>query len=90
MPQKPSGPPGPAAPPEVAGGALTLIGRGAEIGKLYHLIDGADSAGGALVVRGDAGIGKSTLLRAAVDHAGEIGGSRLLKTDAPVYVAARR
>ena len=48
---------------------LTMVGRGAEVARVLALIDDAGAAGGAMIVRGDAGIGKSTLLRAAIDHA---------------------
>jgi DNA-binding CsgD family transcriptional regulator len=46
-----------------------VVGREVELDRLYRLIDGAVEPGGALLVIGDPGIGKSTLLRAAADHA---------------------
>jgi len=46
-----------------------LLGRDDELARLYDLIDGIDARGGALVVRGDAGIGKSALLAAAKERA---------------------
>ena len=43
-----------------------LLGRAPEIDEIDHLLEGARAAnGGALVVRGEAGIGKSALLEAA-------------------------
>jgi AAA ATPase domain len=42
-----------------------VVGRHAELDRLYRLIDGVLEQGGALLVTGDPGIGKSTLLRAA-------------------------
>ena len=55
---------------EVAGtsGAF-LLGRDREQSELYALVDGIEQHGGALVVRGDAGIGKSALLAAARERA---------------------
>src|SRR5918995_1511582 len=44
---------------------LPLYGRESAVGALDELIEGVDVRGGAVVVRGDAGIGKSTLLAAA-------------------------
>src|SRR2546425_3511219 len=41
-----------------------LLGRNDELAQLYDLIDGIGQRGGALVVRGEAGIGKSALLEA--------------------------
>ena len=46
-----------------------LLGREDELARLYGLIDGIDRRGGALVVRGEAGIGKSALLAAARERA---------------------
>jgi DNA-binding CsgD family transcriptional regulator/tetratricopeptide (TPR) repeat protein len=48
-----------------------LFGRDDELARLYGLIDGIGRRGGALVVRGEAGIGKSTLLEAAASRARE-------------------
>jgi DNA-binding CsgD family transcriptional regulator len=42
-----------------------LLGREDELAQLYGLIDAIGQRGGALVVRGEAGIGKSELLNAA-------------------------
>src|SRR4051794_23207591 len=44
--------------------ALPLYGRESEIRALERLIDGLDSRGAAVLVRGEAGIGKSALLEA--------------------------
>jgi predicted ATPase len=49
----------------------TLLGRDQELARLYGLIDMIGRRGGALVVRGDAGIGKSVLLEAAADRVRE-------------------
>jgi DNA-binding CsgD family transcriptional regulator len=46
-----------------------LLGRDRELAELYTLIDGIEEHGGALVVRGEAGIGKSALLIAARERA---------------------
>jgi len=48
---------------------VELLGREDELARLYDLIDGIDRPGGALVVRGEAGIGKSALLAAATERA---------------------
>ena len=50
-----------------------LFGREAELRHVYDLIDGAPEAGAALVVRGDAGIGKSALLLQATERARQLG-----------------
>jgi predicted ATP-dependent serine protease len=42
--------------------ALLLVGREAEIQALNDLLDGIDERGAALLLRGEAGIGKSSLL----------------------------
>jgi hypothetical protein len=49
--------------------AVALLGRDRELAKLYALVDGIEEQGGALVVRGEAGIGKSALLAAAKERA---------------------
>ena len=46
-----------------------LLGRADELARLYDLIDGIDERGGALVIRGEAGIGKSALLATARERA---------------------
>jgi predicted ATPase len=56
-----------------------LIGREDEIDAIARLLDGAGQRGGALVLRGDAGIGKSTLLAEASRRASERG-MRVLST----------
>ena len=48
-----------------------LLGRDDELAQLFDLIDGIGRRGGALVVRGEAGIGKSVLLEAAAVRARE-------------------
>ena len=52
---------------------MSLIGRGAEMARLSALIDGVRTGGGALVVRGEAGIGKSALLAEAAGAASAAG-----------------
>jgi DNA-binding CsgD family transcriptional regulator len=46
--------------------AVPLYGRESEIDALESLIEGLDSRGAAVVVRGEAGIGKSALLEAVI------------------------
>lgn len=53
---------------EVARASL-LLGRDRELATLYALVDGIEEQGGALIVRGEAGIGKSALLAAARERA---------------------
>ena len=60
-----------------------LLGRAAELRRVYDLIDGAPEAGAALVVRGDAGIGKSALLLHATERARELGFRVLRATGVP-------
>jgi len=50
-----------------------LLGRDAEIGLLVSLLDGIGTAGGALVLHGEPGIGKSRLLSIAAELARERG-----------------
>jgi DNA-binding CsgD family transcriptional regulator len=54
---------------EATGASGVLLGRDREQSELYALVDGIEQRGGALVVRGDAGIGKSALLAAARERA---------------------
>jgi DNA-binding CsgD family transcriptional regulator len=58
---------------EVASTSQLLLGRDRELSQLYALVDGIERRGGALVVRGDAGIGKSALLAAARGRAQQRG-----------------
>src|SRR5262245_26210693 len=60
--------------------APRLIGRDRELRTLAELVEAATRAGGgALLVRGEAGIGKSSLLEAARAHA-ETSGHQTLTT----------
>ncbi len=56
-----------------AGNAGPLLGRDAEIGLLASLLDGIGDGGGALVLYGEPGIGKSRLLAVAAEFARERG-----------------
>ena len=65
-------------------GASELLGRDDELAQLYAVIDGIGQRGGALVVRGEAGIGKSALLEAASRAGSRAGGDgRLDDRDGP-------
>jgi AAA ATPase domain len=44
---------------------VELLGRDDELAQLYAMFDGIGQRGGSIVVRGEAGIGKSALLEAA-------------------------
>ena len=59
------------ASPRADSGVAELLGRDDELAQLYDLIDAIGQRGGALVVRGEAGIGKSALLEAAAVRARE-------------------
>jgi DNA-binding CsgD family transcriptional regulator len=59
----------------VATTSQLLLGRDRELSELYALIDGIEERGGAVVVRGEAGIGKSALLSATKERALHRGGS---------------
>jgi DNA replication protein DnaC len=61
-----------AAGPDTEGVATAprlLLGRDRELAELHAFVDGIEEHGGALVVRGEAGIGKSALLAAARERA---------------------
>ena len=62
----------PAAPAESEG----LVGRGAEIDVLQSFIERATLRGEALVVVGDAGVGKTALLDVAARRAVSLGRQR--------------
>ena len=57
-----------------------LLGRDQELEHLYGMIDRIGRRGGALVVRGEAGIGKSALLEAAGERAREQGATVVTTT----------
>src|SRR5918997_2215197 len=57
---------------------VPIFGRERELVRLERLVDGVSEHGGALLVRGEAGIGKSTLLAAASWRA-EAAGMRVLR-----------
>lgn len=50
-----------------------LVGREQELRLLCAFVDDAAARGGALVVSGEAGVGKTSLVRAAADHAASHG-----------------
>jgi hypothetical protein len=56
----------------------SLIGRGDDLEYLTAFVDQAVLPGGALLLSGEAGVGKSVLLDAAAAHA-EAAGSRVLR-----------
>ncbi|MFJ2771064.1 AAA family ATPase [Streptomyces sp. NPDC087300] len=62
----------------VAEGATRLVGRDAELARLFRTVDAAGSADPVLVLLGDVGIGKSALLERAVRRA-EARGTRVLR-----------
>ena len=55
-----------------------LIGRGADVEFVCGFVDGAAVHGGALLVSGEAGVGKTALLDVAALHA-EVAGSRVVR-----------
>jgi predicted ATPase len=56
----------------VHGSPPTVLGRETELAQLSELLEGArGGSGGALVIRGDPGVGKTLLLAAAVDSAAD-------------------
>src|SRR6201993_2533797 len=59
-----------------------LIGRGAETNALEALIAGVRQRGGAVVISGEAGIGKSALLKHARARASEVGAQTLVTVGA--------
>ncbi len=64
-------------------GVAALLGRDDELAQLFGVIDGIGRRGGALVVRGEAGIGKSALLEAAAGRARERGVTVVSATGVP-------
>src|SRR5215471_18795999 len=60
--------------------SIEIVGRGEELAAVRAFIgDDADGSAAALVLEGEAGIGKSTLWLAALEHARD-GGSRVLSS----------
>jgi DNA-binding NarL/FixJ family response regulator len=57
----------------------SLVGRGRELSEITRFLDGAATDGAALLLLGDAGIGKSVLLDAAVEQA-VARGARVLRS----------
>src|SRR3954447_6328587 len=53
--------------------SAALLGRDAELARLYGIVESVTDRGGAFVVRGEAGIGKSALLTAAAERADALG-----------------
>ena len=61
------------------GARAGLIGRRADVGRLHAFLEQASTAGGALLLSGDPGIGKTVLL-GDVEAAASAAGSRVLRT----------
>jgi DNA-binding CsgD family transcriptional regulator len=59
----------PRSSPQIVESPTPVFGRDGEIARIRHLVDHLHERGGALVVRGDAGIGKSSILAAATEAA---------------------
>ena len=57
-----------------------LLGRDEELERLFGMIDQFGARGGALLVRGEAGIGKSALLEAVAERAREHGATVVMTT----------
>jgi predicted ATPase len=77
----------PTSPIDTPGGAGgSIFGRERELARLDELIDGVRERGAALLVRGEAGIGKSTLL-AATSRRAEAAGMQVLRTTGVQYEA---
>ncbi len=72
--------PGPEISDGSSGSGLSplLVGRAVETDQVRALVDGAHEVGGALVVCGEAGIGKSALLDFARARAGEVSAQTLI------------
>ena len=69
------------ADPKAGGPARRrLVGRDQELERLFGMVDQIAEHGGALVVRGEAGIGKSALLEAAGERARERGATVVTTT----------
>ncbi|MEV7007958.1 LuxR family transcriptional regulator [Streptosporangium sp. NPDC051022] len=60
-----------------------LLGRDGELAALRALIDGLPQTGGSLALRGGPGVGKSSLLRSAAEHARSAGKAVLTVTGVP-------
>jgi DNA-binding NarL/FixJ family response regulator len=58
---------------EVDRPAASLLGRDDELVRLYRIVEELPDHGGAFVIRGEAGIGKSTLLAAVSERAHTLG-----------------
>ena len=56
-----------------AGRAERLIGRDADLDRVRSFIDQASENGGALLLSGEAGVGKTVLLQAAARYAVAVG-----------------
>ncbi|MDQ1495239.1 MAG: hypothetical protein QOG69_1722, partial [Actinomycetota bacterium] len=63
----------PSSVDEVDRPAASLLGRDDELVRLYRIVEELPDHGGAFVIRGEAGIGKSTLLAAASERAHSLG-----------------
>src|SRR5262249_60247295 len=72
-----------ADPKEIDLAGRLLLGRDRELERLFGMIDGIGRRGGALVIRGEAGIGKSALLEAVGERALGQGATGVTTAGAP-------
>ncbi|MEY9965706.1 DNA-binding CsgD family transcriptional regulator [Streptacidiphilus sp. MAP12-16] len=63
-----------------------LVGRARELGVLHGFVDAVATEGGSLLVVGEAGVGKTSLLDAAAAHAAELG-TRVLRASGVEFEA---
>jgi predicted ATPase len=73
----------------VPSGQASMVGRDEELAELDALLDAVPAPTRAVLIEGDAGVGKSTLWREALRHASDRGytvmSCRLAEAEAKLY-----